>query len=81
MVYIQIYIPDRNRVYDFKVSTQINILTLKSLVVEAVYNLKYEKDDIRQNYLLLDFKEHKRLNDDLTIEDYSIYNGEKFLLI
>lgn len=81
MVCIQVYVPDKNNVYDFRVSTQISIVTLKSLIVEAVYNLKYDTDFIRKNYLFLKFHDNKKLEDSFLVEDYAIHNGEKFLLI
>lgn len=81
MVYIQVFIPEKNRIYDFKISTQLNIATLKSLILEAVYNVKYDNEFIRENYLFLSFNDNKKLEDDLTIDDYAIHNGEKFLLI
>ena len=67
MVYISVYIPEKNLIYDFKVSTRVKIYMLKGLILEAVYGTNYDDDFVKENYLLL--------------SDYSIYDGEKFLLI
>lgn len=81
MVYIQVFIPDKNKIYDFKVSVNINIVTLKSLILESIYGLEYDEEFLKNNYLLFSYYENEKLQDDLTIEDYAIHNGEKFLLI
>lgn len=81
MVCIQVYVPEKNDFYDFRVSTQIKIITLKSLIIEAVYNFKYDADFVRQNYLFLKLNDNKKLEDSFLLEDYAIHNGEKFLLI
>lgn len=80
MVYIRVYIPERNQTYDFKVSTRLKIYALKGLIFEAVYGIKYDECTIEKS-LFMDFNDKKVLNDQLYIRDYSIYNGEKFLLI
>ncbi len=81
MIYIQVYVPDKNKTYDFKISDQVSVLILKSLILEAVYNLKYDIEFIKMNYLLLKFHDNKKLEDTFIMEDYAIHNGEKFLLI
>ena len=35
-----VYVPDKNRFFDYKVSRKINICNLKSLIVESIYNVK-----------------------------------------
>lgn len=81
MVYLQVYVPDKNRFFDYKVSRKINICNLKSLIVESIYNIKCDDEFIRNNYSLIDFNCRKRLKDDINLCNYSIYNGYKFLLI
>lgn len=81
MVYIQVFIPDKNKIYDFKVSVNIDIVTLKSLILESVYNVEYDKEFLKNNYLLFNYYDNEKLQDDLIVEDYAIHNGEKFLLI
>ena len=81
MVYISVYIPEKKLIYDFKVSTRVKIYMLKGLILEAVYGTNYDDDFVRENYLLLCFNDKKALNDDLFVSDYSMYDGEKFLLI
>lgn len=81
MVYIQVFIPDKNKTYDFKISTDINIATLKSLILESIYGFEYEEEFLKNNYLLFNYYDNEKLQDDLTINDYAIHNGEKFLLI
>lgn len=81
MIYIQVYIPDKNIFVDYKVSSKITICTLKSLIVESMYNIRYDINFIKSNYTLMDFNNRKRLKDDLKLQNYSVYNGYKFLLI
>lgn len=81
MIYIQVYVPDKNRFFDYKVSRKINICNLKSLIVESIYNVKCDDEFIKCNYVLMDFNCRKRLKDDVNLYNYPIYNGYKFLLI
>lgn len=81
MVYIQVYIPDKNRNYDFKISSSITVIMLKSLIIEAVYNVRYDEEFIKKAYLFMNFYTEKMLKDNMKISDYAIHNGEKFLLV
>ncbi len=80
MVYIQVYIPEKNQTYDFRVSNGLKIYKLKGLIFEAIYDINYD-DYVVEKYLFMDFNNKKVLDDQLYISDYSIYDGEKFLLI
>lgn len=81
MVYIQVYIPDKGEYMDFRIDSKLNIATLKGLIIECVYNIRYDEDFVKSNYILIDFYSRKRLIDDLTLDDYAIYNGYRLLLI
>lgn len=81
MLYIQVYIPDKNSIYDFRVSSQMSISILKNLILESIYNVKYDKDFVDSNFLFLNFYSKEVLDNNLNICDYGIYNGEKFILI
>lgn len=81
MVYIQVWIPYKNKTYDFKVPTSIDVATLKSLILEAVYEQRYDYEFVRDSYMLFDYYDSKRLQNDILLKEYAIHNGEKFLLI
>lgn len=81
MVYIQVYIPDKGEYIDFRVDCKSSICTLKSLIIECVYNIRYDDEVIKSNYMLMDFHSGKKLRDDLTLDEYNIYNGYRLLLI
>lgn len=81
MVYIQVWIPYKNKTYDFKVPTSIDVATLKSLIIEAVYEQRYDYEFVRDSYMLFDYYDSKRLQNDILLKEYAIHNGEKFLLI
>ena len=81
MVYIQVYIPEKNNIYDFKISASINVCMLKKLIIESIYDISYDEEFIRKNYLFISLNDYKKLDNCLTISDYSVYDGEKFILV
>ena len=81
MIYIQVYVPDKNKVYDFRVPIKITIASLKNLVLEAVYDIGYDYDFVKDKFLFINFYNREILDNKLCIKDYSVHDGEKFVLI
>ncbi len=81
MVYIQVYIVDKGEFIDFRTSKGISILNLKSLILECIYNIKYDDEFIKDNYLLIDYVSKNKLGDMKTLFDYGIYDGYRLLLV